>query len=202
MLAAYADMARQYVKKLDTKQVATTLTQGQMKAIGRSMFEWLDAMRDVLKTSPGYQAWAGKKAPDPGPKPGDKDPGLERWKAAKKEHDRYAAAGPAEARVFWGELQKADTARHEAEALEVVLCCLLYDLEPMLAEKRLTKRLLEAVGDGTVEFTGKVWAEADNSPKYKVLLAEFAAKPETGEGTSEPGKVAESAAREQPPTDP
>jgi len=201
MLAAYADMARQYVKRLDTKKVGATLTQGQAQAIGRSMGQWKETMRLVLKTSPGYQAWAGKKAPDPGPKPGDKDPRLAGWQAAKKKHDDYAAAGPDVTKKFWDELKAAE-ARHEAEHGELVLCCLLYDLEPVLAEKRLTKRLLETVGDGTVEFTGKVWAEADNSPKYKVLLAEFAAKPETGEAASESGKVAESAAREQPPTDP
>jgi hypothetical protein len=206
MLAAYADVARQYVKKLNAKPLAYTLTQGQQQPIGRSMGEWQETMRLVLKTLPGYMAWAGKKAPDPGPKPGDKDPRLAGWQAAKQKHDRYAAAGRDVTLEFWDELKKGDTARHEAEALELTLCCLLYELDPVLVEKRLTKRLLEAVGDGTVEFTGKVWAEAehsaDDTAKYKVLIAEFAAKPETGEGTSEPGKVAESAAREKPPTDP
>jgi hypothetical protein len=177
MLKSYARIAIQYRKALNP-QVLDILAQGEAQSVRKPMGEWQQSMRDVLKASPGYQAWANKQAPDPGPKPGDKDPRLAKWQADKQDHDRYAAAGPEVAREFWDAL-KADKARHGPESAELILCCLHFELEPVLKEKRLTKRLLEAVGDGTVEFTGKVWAEVKSDPykadstSYKVLLAEF-----------------------------
>ena len=149
-------------------------------------------LRAVLKEQSTYLSWVNQEAPEPqgGEPDKKKDPGGHKnFHEAKAKRNKYLEANESEVREFWTDLREAlkkDAEKKPQERdkvletvdLPVIICSLLFDLEPVLAEKQKTKGLVEAVGDGTVEFTGKVWAEAerrgDNTAKYKVLLAEFA----------------------------
>jgi len=87
--------------------------------------------------------------------------------------------------LFWYEV-KQELEKPQADRQPIVdpdsiaLCCLYKELDWVIAKKQQAKRLLDAVGDGTVTFTGQVWAEAALSGPHRVLLAEVIAEPMQG----------------------
>jgi|GEM_PF-5886475 len=186
----YAEMARQYVPKMPANVLAQVLA-GQAATVRKSLGEWKKSIREQVKGMPGYTQWVDQKAkaPDGSPPDAQKDPnGHKRWKDAEALHTKYAAAGEVEVNEYWAGL-KAEAARHEAEKLETILCCLHFEIDGVLAEKQKTKALLAAVDKGDVTLTGRVWVDSMNIGKHSVLLAEF--RDETAANTTAPSSLTE-----------
>ena len=122
-------------------------------------------------------------APDPKK---DRD-GHDKWNAKNDKHKQYLKAEEAQVREYWQDLKKEiqrlsgvdvnekNRASDSLKTLQkpLIICCLLFEMEPVLQEKRLAKRLLEAVGNGDVELSGRVWATPCGGGLYEVLIAEF-----------------------------
>jgi hypothetical protein len=185
-LALYAGMARQYVPKMPQPSLTKILPPEVIKD-PKSLADWKEPIRQAIKAMPGYQAWvdAVAKAPDGSPPDANTNPGGHKnWKDAEARHKKYAAAGEPEVREFWTALQGKPEI-HARQLNELILCCLHFEIEEVLAEKRKAKALLEAVGEGTVTFTGQVWVDPANDGLHRVLLAEFRqAEPEADLATA------------------
>jgi hypothetical protein len=173
-MAACAEIARQYVPGWNAQALGEVLTDAA-KARELPLNEWKKLIRQQLKRSENYRTWVFRVAPPAeGAKPvgrGDELKAAE-WQQRNHMHQVFLEAGPQEADRYWDDL-KFEPGRHEAEALEVSLCCLHFELAPVLAEKRTTKKLLDAVGEGTVELTGRIWAAPNGNGPSRVLVAEF-----------------------------
>jgi hypothetical protein len=234
-LAPYFELARQHLPKYNTQtsaevrktleQVAGRLAQQKdlPQALPKSLAFWKEAIRVAVGATPGYLAWVQPKAPEPGqpPKPG-KDGKLnpaevKAWEQRKRAYDLFwnPLSAPQltpipedKLKEFWQGLQAAPAEKKCEQS--VMLCSLHFGIEEVLAEKREAKRLLEAVGDGTVEFTGRVWVDAMNNGQHRVLLAEFKADEpdddsradETPDKTKDAAPAGEAAAVAQPPAGP
>ena len=160
--------------------------QSTPQATPQNLSEWKQNIQGFMKTNGDYKSWVDTTAPDPGGQPDQKkDPGKwNDWNEKKKKRERYSAAGPDEVAEYWGFLKnKLPTDKQSAQKANFpedgfTLCCLHCELEAVLDEKQKAKALLEAVGEGTIIFTGKVWADPMNDGKTKVLLASFEAPKE------------------------
>ena len=126
---------------------------------------------------------------------------LQKWQTevAKTNEEYFPATGVPEVklRLFWydvkEELEKPENRRQPiVDPDSIALCCMYEELGGVIEKKKQAQGLLDAVGDGTVMFTGRVWAEAARSGPHRVLLAEFGAEPIVG------GAAAGGAERRQP----
>jgi hypothetical protein len=199
-LAPYLDLARLHLPKYSTQasaavrktleHVAGRLAQQQdlPQASPKSLAFWKEAIRVTVGATPGYVEWVTPKVPSPGPPPKPGDDGkvnpdeFNAWEQKQRAHE--LSLHPLEAPKlnpipedkldkFWQDLQDAPPEKRCEPS--VMLCSLYFEIDEVLAEKRQARRLLEAVGDGTVEFTGRVWVDAMNNGQHRVLLAEFKA---------------------------
>ena len=167
IFAEYSVIARQYVLKLSPKAVQDFF-RGQQ--ITRALEAWQGEIRSKLRATGGFKQWVDKVAPDPSGQSSNTSYSEEL--AMKDRRKLYLDAGEEVVAEYWRDL-KGNPARHESEKDGVILCCLHFELQPVLQEKRKALKLLEAVGDGTVELTGRIWSDPVGDDRYKVLLAEF-----------------------------
>jgi hypothetical protein len=175
IFADYSEIARQYVPKLASKEVQARFAKTQTPPKPLGLEGWRSAIRRNLATTPGYQRWVTMVAPPPPSSRYDAKGNyiyLDDRERMEERNDLYRAAGPEVVTEFWESLKQSPD-RFEGEKTEVILCCLHFELEPVLAEKRKARQLLEAAGEGTVQLTGRVWARHGRNGTHDVLLAEF-----------------------------
>jgi len=175
IFASYSDIARQYVPRLTHKEVQGWLAGTASQTVKVGLEDWRQIIRATLRNRRGFKTWIHRVAP-PVPANNRDENGVYLYssdrEAREKKHAQYAEAGHEVVQEYWDSL-KNDATRRGAEREEVILCCLYFEFEPVLNDKRNTKRLLETVGDGTVELAGSLWVVPEAAGKHRVLLAEF-----------------------------